>query len=146
MDNFTPWSALGGGAILGAAAVALYAFNGRVAGISSILGGALLPVQEVDASDERAWRWWFLAGLVVGAAVLHAARSDVLAVSDASLGAVALSGLLVGVGTTLANGCTSGHGVCGLARRSPRSLAAVLTFMGVAMVAVFVLRHVGGRP
>jgi uncharacterized membrane protein YedE/YeeE len=145
MDNFTPWSALGGGAILGAAAVALYAFNGRVAGISSILGGALLPVQEVDASDERAWRWWFLAGLVAGAAVLHAARSDALAVSDASLGAVALSGLLVGVGTTLANGCTSGHGVCGLARRSPRSLAAVLTFMGVAMVAVFVLRHVGGR-
>ena len=58
MDNFTPWSALGGGAILGAAAVALYAVNGRVAGISGILGGALLPVQEVDASDERAWRWW----------------------------------------------------------------------------------------
>lgn len=136
---FTPWSALGGGVLIGLAATALLLVNGRIAGISGILAGLL------RAPGDRAWRFVFVAGLLLAPLVLHVfapgigvppAEGDV---PDARF--LLLAGLLVGVGTRLANGCTSGHGVCGLARLSLRSLAAVAVFMGTAIALVFVLRH-----
>lgn len=127
--------ALGGGMLIGAAALMLMLFNGRVAGISGILGGAL---QHRDA-----WRWLFLLGLVGGGALAFALGG----ISLPTLAVlppwpwVALAGLLVGIGTRLANGCTSGHGICGVGRLSRRSLVATLIFMTTAVLTVFVSRH-----
>jgi uncharacterized protein len=135
MAPFDPVSALVGGALIGLAAVLLMLLNGRIAGVSGILGGAL-------AGDGRAWRLAFLAGLVA-APLLLGAISDPLPVPrmPASWAIIVAAGLLVGFGTRLGGGCTSGHGVCGIARLSPRSIVATLVFMATAMVVVAVMRH-----
>ena len=129
--------ALAGGALIGLAAALLYLLVGRIAGVSGIAGGLLPPV----AGDTR-WRIAFVLGLLAGPAlaVLLTGRSGV-GVPAASLPMLAIAGLLVGVGTTLGGGCTSGHGVCGIARLSPRSLIATGVFMAVAVATVFVVRH-----
>ena len=128
-----------GGLLIGLSAGALALLNGRIAGISGILGGLL----QAGASD-RAWRAAFVAGLVM-APLAQVLLAPVLSSHvPRNLPLLAAAGLLVGFGTRLGGGCTSGHGVCGLARRSPRSLAATLVFMGVAAVTVFVTRHLLG--
>ncbi len=128
---------LAGGLLIGLSAAALLLLEGRIAGISGIVGRMLGP-----QGDEFGWRVWFVAGLLAGAVVLRVFAPGVFgAAPTASLGTLAVAGVLVGYGTRLANGCTSGHGVCGLSRRSPRSLASVATFMGVAVAVVFVVRH-----
>jgi uncharacterized membrane protein YedE/YeeE len=132
-------SAIVGGLFIGAAATLLLLFVGRVAGISGIVGGLV-----ESQPDGMGWRLWFIGGLLTGAVLLRVFAPAALGAPTASLGTLALAGLLVGYGTRLSNGCTSGHGVCGLSRRSPRSLAAVLTFMAVGGVVVFVVRHVVG--
>lgn len=134
--QFTPWTSLAGGLLIGAG-VALFALlNGRVAGISGIVGGLLRPVQ-----GDTAWRIAFLAGLA-GAplawglfATLPSARVD------ADYPVLLLAGLLVGLGTRYGAGCTSGHGICGLSRRSPRSATATIAFMGMGFLTVWLLRH-----
>lgn len=134
--HFTPAASLGGGLLIGAAAAGLLAFNGRIAGISGIVGGALWPQR-----GELAWRLAFIAGLLAAPqlwrllALLPASRIDAPTVS------LLLAGLLVGLGTRFGAGCTSGHGVCGLSRLSPRSLAATAAFMAAGFLTVFVLRH-----
>lgn len=136
---FTPWAAVTGGALIGLAATALLLVTGRIAGISGILAGLL------RAPGDRAWRFVFVVGLLLAPLVVHlfVPGLGVPAPAEAPDARVLLlAGLLVGVGTRLANGCTSGHGVCGLARLSLRSLAAVAVFMGTAMGVVFVVRHV----
>ena len=145
--EFTPLAALGGGALIGLAAALLMLGNGRIAGISGILGRLLPPWQGADG--DRLPRLAFLAGLI--AAPLLLSWSGLWALPAAVLpggGALmAAAGLLVGIGTTLGSGCTSGHGVCGLARLSKRSLAATLMFMATAIATVYVQRHLlGGAP
>ena len=137
MTEFTPWSALAGGILIGLSAGVLWAFNGRLAGISSILGDALAPRQH-----EAGWRWAFVAGLLAGGLALRQIDPAAFGGITASVGTLAVAGLLVGIGTRLGSGCTSGHGVCGLARLSPRSLAAVAVFMAAAGLVVYLLRHV----
>lgn len=135
-SSFTPTSAVVGGALIGLAASLLVLLNGRIAGISGIVGGLLRPVH-----GDRAWRLAFVAGLV-GAPLVHALWAPVPAPHiDASFAHLAVAGLLVGVGTRYGTGCTSGHGVCGLSRGSPRSLAATVVFMATGFATVFVLRH-----
>ena len=138
--NFTPYSALAGGALIGLSASLLMLASGRVAGIAGILGGLLRPVP-----GERGWRIAFLVGLLLGPAAVGLAGGPVPVPNfqTGTLGMIA-AGLLVGFGTRLGAGCTSGHGVCGLARLSRRSLAATLVFMVVAMTTVYVLRHIVG--
>jgi uncharacterized membrane protein YedE/YeeE len=135
--HFTPWPALAGGLLIGLAAAAFVLLNGRIAGISGILGGLLRP-----AAGDVAWRVAFVAGLVV-APLAYAVVAPLPAVRiDAGAGTLAAAGLLVGLGTRYGSGCTSGHGVCGLARLSPRSLVATVSFMAAGFATVFVLRHV----
>jgi uncharacterized membrane protein YedE/YeeE len=135
-NAFTPASALIGGAIIGAAAALFAVLNGRIAGVSGILGGLMRP-QAGDIS----WRIAFVAGLVAAPlawgllAVLPEIRVD------ASYAALVAAGLLVGVGTRYGGGCTSGHGVCGVSRLSPRSIAATLAFMAAGFATVYVARH-----
>ena len=138
ITTFTPWSALIGGALIGLAAALLVLANGRVMGISGIIGGLLSGSRE-----EFAWRAAFLAGLLLGAFLVLQLHEPGAAVDLAAPWPVlVVAGLAVGFGTRLGNGCTSGHGVCGIARGSPRSLAATLVFFGVALATVFVMRHV----
>lgn len=139
-NNFTPWSALLGGALIGAAAAIFIVFNGRVAGISGVLGGLFRP-PDAAAGEGSAWRVAFVAGLLVAPLVylLFAAWPAVQV--DASYGALVWAGLLVGVGTRYGAGCTSGHGVCGISRLSPRSLAATACFMAAGFATVYAVRH-----
>ena len=140
MENFTPLSALIGGCLIGAAAGLLLWLDGRIAGISGILGGLLGA-----KPGERAWRAAFLGGLILGP-LLHiavAGEPPSFEVSD-SLPLLIVAGLLVGFGMRLGSGCTSGHGVCGLARLSRRSLAATMAFFVTAAVTVFIVRHLLG--
>lgn len=135
-NAFTPWSALAGGLLIGLAAAMLVLLNGRIAGISGILGGILRPMR-----GDVGWRVAFIAGLV-GAPLAYAVFSKLPHVQvDAGYAVLVAAGLLVGVGTRYGAGCTSGHGVCGLSRRSPRSLAATATFMGAGFAVVFLARH-----
>jgi uncharacterized membrane protein YedE/YeeE len=134
--DFTPWTALGGGLLIGLAAAMFVLFNGRIAGISGILGGLLRPVP-----GERGWRIAFLLGLVAAPLVYTLAAPLPAMRIDAGTGTLIAAGLLVGVGTRYGAGCTSGHGVCGLARGSARSLAATLAFMGAGFATVFIVRH-----
>jgi uncharacterized membrane protein YedE/YeeE len=138
-NSFAPWPALAGGALIGVAAGMLVLLNGRIAGISGVLGGLLRPVKR-DVS----WRIAFVLGLICAPAayLLFGAHPQVRI--DAGDGALTLAGLLVGLGTRYGSGCTSGHGVCGLSRLSPRSLAATLAFMGAGFAIVFALRHLAG--
>ncbi len=134
----TGWvNALAGGALLGTAATLLLWLNGRIAGVSGVLNGVLTAKR-----GDVAWRVLFLGGLIVGgAAYLTLVPAAYVPRSDFPLPALLLAGLLVGFGTRMGNGCTSGHGVCGLGRLSMRSLYAVLTFMAAAMATTFVVRH-----
>ena len=135
-NAFTPWSALIGGMLIGLAAAMFALLNGRIAGISGVLGGLLKPVR-----GDVGWRAAFVLGLVA-APLVYALFVALPAVQiDVGYGALIAAGLLVGVGTRYGSGCTSGHGVCGLSRLSPRSLVATLTFMGGGFATVFVLRH-----
>lgn len=138
-NAFTPWSALAGGLLIGLAAAMLALLNGRIAGISGIVGGLFKP-----AKGDVAWRLAFVIGLV-GAPLAYALFSALPALRiEAGHGALVAAGLLVGVGTRYGSGCTSGHGVCGLSRLSPRSLAATAAFMGAGFATVFVTRHLLG--
>lgn len=144
MEHFTPVTALVGGLLIGLAATWLWVANGRTAGISTI-AGAILPAHPGDV----AWRIAFLVGLPLGAWLGTAAGPELFAEIPRTLPSVDLStaglvgaGLLVGIGTRLGRGCTSGHGICGMARLSPRSFVAVGTFMAAAVVTVFLTRHV----
>lgn len=129
-----------GGALLGVSAVGMMAFLGRIAGISGIVSGLLKP-----RSGDFAWRALFVGGLLVGGALMWLVRPDAFTIDvDRSFGAVIAAGLLVGFGTRLGSGCTSGHGICGISRLSPRSIVATLTFMASGMVTVFVIRTVFG--
>ena len=135
-ESFTPYAALAGGLLIGAAALAFALLVGRVAGISGILGGLLRP-----AKGEVAWRVAFLAGLIASP-LLYSAFAPLPALHvESSTGVLIVAGLLVGWGTRFGSGCTSGHGVCGLARRSPRSLAATAAFMASGFLATYVIRH-----
>ena len=139
--NFTPWSALAGGALIGLAAAAMLLLSGRIAGISGIFAGLLPPVR-----GDAAWRVWFLGGLIVGAALwrLGAGQTADAVLFEASYPALIVGGLLAGAGTRVSGGCTSGHGVCGIGRLSPRSLVATLVFMATGAVTVYATRHLLG--
>ncbi|POZ63086.1 YeeE/YedE family protein [Chromobacterium alticapitis] len=137
-NHFTPWSALAGGALIGLAAAWLVLLNGRVAGISGIVGHLLAPGGDKD------WRLAFVAGLVLSPWLYRLfAAPPAIALDDKPWLLIA-AGLLVGFGSRQGSGCTSGHGVCGLARLSPRSLAATLTFMAAGFAVVWLVRHVWG--
>ena len=136
MDGFTPVGALLGGAMIGTSVALFLLLNGRIAGISGILGGVLDP-----PSRETGWRVAFLFGLVVAPLVYGVGSSLPPVTVDASYPILAVAGLLVGFGARLGAGCTSGHGVCGIGRGSPRSLVATGTSMAVAILTVLVTRH-----
>ena len=137
--EFTPWSALAGGMLIGLAAAMFVLLNGRIAGISGVIGGLFKPVK-----GDVAWRAAFVLGLV-GAPWVYALFAALPQPRiDASFGAVVIAGLLVGVGTRYGSGCTSGHGVCGLARLSARSLVATVAYMVAGFATVFVTRHMLG--
>lgn len=139
MDIPIDWTlALAGGALIGISASLMLAFNGRIAGISGIVAGLVTPTP----GDLR-WRALFVTGLVSGGILARALAPTLFSGEVAPLGAVALAGLLVGFGTRLANGCTSGHGVCGISRLSSRSLAATATFITAGAITVLVTRGAG---
>ncbi|MEP0203350.1 MAG: YeeE/YedE thiosulfate transporter family protein [Halioglobus sp.] len=130
---------LAGGLLIGLSAAALLFTQGRIAGIAGILYGA------ISGQADSLWRWLFLAGLLLGPVLYHSVSGLPLPIpSDLSVVHAIAGGLLVGIGTRIGSGCTSGHGVCGLGRRSVRSLAATCTFMATGVVTVFVIRHVMG--
>jgi uncharacterized membrane protein YedE/YeeE len=134
--HFTPWSSFAGGLLIGAAVAAFVLIHGRVAGISGILGGLLRP-----AGRDVGWRIAFIAGLLAAPALYALFARFPAATLEAGFPMIVLAGVLVGVGTRYGSGCTSGHGVCGISRLSPRSLAATVTFMAAGFVTVFVVRH-----
>lgn len=135
--NFTPWRSILGGVLIGISATVFILFNGRIAGISGILGGLLSAVK-----NDVTWRIAFLSGLVL-APILYGLLFVIPTIHvSASFPLLVLAGLLVGFGTRLGSGCTSGHGVCGLSRYSPRSLAATFVFFSVGILTVYLVRHV----
>jgi uncharacterized membrane protein YedE/YeeE len=136
---FTPWSAAIGGVVIGLAAALLVLVNGRIAGISGIVGGMLRP-----RAGEFGWRLAFAAGLIVAPLAYLLVGTQPTITIDAGYPVLVVAGLLVGLGTRYAGGCTSGHGVCGLSRLSPRSLAATLAFMAAGFATVYLVRHVIG--
>ncbi|RJG05699.1 YeeE/YedE family protein [Noviherbaspirillum cavernae] len=138
-SNFTPWSSLAGGILIGIAAAMFILFNGRIAGISGILGGLLRP-----RKGDVGWRAAFIIGLIL-APLVYGFFAPLPAVHiDTGAGLIVLAGILVGVGTRYGSGCTSGHGVCGLSRLSPRSMVATAAFMSAGFLTVYVARHVVG--
>ncbi|MFH1805888.1 MAG: YeeE/YedE family protein [Pseudomonadota bacterium] len=140
MENFTPLSALIGGGLIGLASGLYLILNGRIAGISGIVGTLLTP-----NGSERWEKLAFVAGLIIGPLLMIALPGfAVESVVRASWPVIILGGILVGFGTRLGSGCTSGHGICGLSRLSPRSLVATLAFMAAGFVTVFILRHLIG--
>ncbi len=136
-NAFTPLSAAAGGLLIGIAAALLALLQGRIAGISGIVGGLLAP----RAAGDTGWRLAFVGGLLLAPLLYRLVAEWQLPAVDAGWGTLVVAGLLVGFGTRLGSGCTSGHGVCGLSRLSPRSFAATLVFMGAGFATVFVLRH-----
>lgn len=136
---FTPWSALAGGVLIGLSAACYVLLNGRIAGVSGILGG-LLRSHPADV----AWRLAFLIGLAVTPGLFGLFGHWPVVPIEIGYGGLVLAGLLVGIGTRLGSGCTSGHGVCGIARWSPRSLAATALFMAAGFGTVYLVRHVLG--
>jgi uncharacterized membrane protein YedE/YeeE len=137
MTAFTPWSGLAGGMLIGLAAVLLMAFGGRVAGVSGVIA-AVLPPKPMQGV---AWRVAFLAGLIVGPVLVYHSIAEFDLAYVVPPPVIVLAGMLVGAGTVLGSGCTSGHGICGVARASWRSIAATATFMAVAVLVVFLVRH-----
>lgn len=139
MLNFTPGTSAAGGALIGLAAAIFILVNGRIAGISGILGGLLRPM-----AGDISWRITFVLGLVM-APVLYGLFAELPAIRiDSGFPALVIAGLLVGIGTRYGSGCTSGHGICGISRLSPRSLVATASFMAAGFATVFVLRHLLG--
>lgn len=136
-QSFTPWSALAGGLLIGLAAALFVVLNGRVAGISGILGGVLRPKW-----GDLGWRLAFVGGMILAPLCWLLFAPLVAPQIDADVPTLVVAGLLVGVGTRYGAGCTSGHGVCGLSRLSPRSVVATLLFMGAGFATVWCLRHV----
>lgn len=134
--SFTPWASLIGGLLIGLAAAMFVVFNGRIAGISGIIGGLLRP-----ASGDTAWRVAFILGLVVAPLFFSLVAPLPRVQVDADTATLIVAGLLVGIGTRYGSGCTSGHGVCGLSRLSPRSMVATAAFMAAGFVTVFIVRH-----
>ena len=140
MTEFTPWLSLAGGALIGLSAVMLMAFHGRVAGISGIVADAVAP-----SSRDCGWRLAFLAGAIIAPLILTRMMGvHVPFDSNVPPAWLIIGGLIVGIGVSLGSGCTSGHGVCGMARLSRRSIVATLLFMGSTAATVFVIRHVMG--
>lgn len=137
--EFTPWLSLGGGILIGLAAVLLMAVQGRIAGMTGILTGIIPPV-----ARDWAWRAAFLVGAIVAPALFIVGGGNIEFAVPPSTFALIVGGLIVGIGVYFGSGCTSGHGVCGMARLSPRSIAATATFMLAAFVTVFVTRHLLG--
>jgi uncharacterized membrane protein YedE/YeeE len=137
--NFSPWTALAGGVLLGVASAAFILLNGRVLGVSGILGGLLWPRR-----GDTSWRLSFLLGMVLAPAAVWLAAPALISAPriEADTATIVAAGLLVGLGTRFGSGCTSGHGVCGLSRLSPRSLVATLSFMAAGFATVFIIRHV----
>ncbi|MCW8996653.1 MAG: YeeE/YedE thiosulfate transporter family protein [Psychromonas sp.] len=138
MENFTPWSALAGGALLGLSASLLMLFTGKIAGISGIIGGLLNPQQH-----ESSWRAAFLTGMIASVLFLAPFGFALPENSGQSIIMVSIAGLLVGFGTRLGNGCTSGHGIIGMGRFSKRSIVATVSFMASAIVVVFIRKQFG---
>src|SRR6266852_2638620 len=145
MHNFTPVTSLLGGILIGLASVWLLAANGRIAGVSGILHGLVAGLRASQPGD-RLWRGFFISGLVVAGFAWHAFSGAAPAREGFGLGWAAAAGLLVGFGTRIGGGCTSGHGVCGLGRLSARSFVAVAIFMATGMASAFVTRHLLGIP
>lgn len=138
-NNFTPMTALAGGALIGVASAVFVLFNGRIAGITGILGGLLRPKLR-----DIGWRLAFIIGLVAAPFIwLLFAPLPAIQI-DASNTLLAIAGLIVGIGTRYGSGCTSGHGVCGISRLSPRSIVATLAFMATGVITVYIVRHVLG--
>ena len=135
-NHFTPWASLSGGILLGLASAAFILLNGRILGISGIVGGLLRP-----KSGDMGWRISFVLGLLAAPLLYWLAAGPTAVRIDAGWSTLVIAGLLVGVGTRFGSGCTSGHGVCGLSRLSPRSLMATLAFMGAGFVTVYLVRH-----
>lgn len=140
ITEFTPLLSLTGGILIGLSAVMLMAFNGRIAGMTGVISGVLPPI-----SNDWDWRVAFLIGSISAPSILALADYHPAFSIPNSNFAIAIGGLIVGVGVTFSSGCTSGHGVCGMARLSPRSLTATLTFMIVTLATVYVARHVIGH-
>jgi uncharacterized membrane protein YedE/YeeE len=147
MENFTPLSSLVGGILVGLSATALLATHGRIAGISGIVGGLLTSLFPGGGRSDIAWRAAFIAGLASGGALLASLAPELFAMALERSGvALAGAGFLVGFGSRMGNGCTSGHGVCGVARGSKRSIIATATFMTTgALTALAITRFLGGR-
>lgn len=139
ITEFTPWMSLGGGVLIGLSATLLMAFHGRIAGMTGILAGLIPPL----ASD-WAWRAAFILGAILAPFVFTSVGGVVAFSVPLSTAALAIGGVIVGVGVFVGSGCTSGHGVCGMARLSPRSIVATLVFMIATFVTVYVTRHVLG--
>ena len=135
-QNFTPWASLAGGALIGLAAALLLLCNGRIAGVSGIVGGLIKPRLH-DAS----WRIAFVGGLIVAPLIWQLFNQLPTIQINVDYGLLIIAGLLVGIGTRYGAGCTSGHGVCGISRLSPRAIIATLTFMAAGFVTVYVVRH-----
>ena len=141
MQNFTPISSFIGGALIGLSAAILLLFNGRIAGVSGIMQLA----SSTTAKGERLWRYLFLAGIIIGAFLYQLSQPGFFTPREGHpLGLLITGGILVGFGTRMGNGCTSGHAVCGIARFSIRSIVATIIFMLTGMASVYVLRHVFG--
>lgn len=134
--EFTPYASLFGGMLIGLAAVLLMAFNGRIAGMTAILGGVLEP-----RNPDSAWRLAFLAGAIAAPVIATLFGAEFSFSSPTSGPLLALGGVIVGVGVTYGSGCTSGHGICGVARLSPRSIAATVIFMATTFATVTLIRH-----
>lgn len=136
ITDFTPFASLFGGILIGLGAVILMAFNGRIAGMTAMLGGVLEP-----KSPDSPWRLAFLAGAIAAPLIATLLGAEFSFASPTTGVVLAIGGVIVGVGVTYGSGCTSGHGVCGLARLSPRSLVATLTFMATTFATVTLIRH-----
>ena len=138
--EFTPWLSLAGGVLIGSAAVLLMWLNGRIAGMTGILAGFLPPFE-----SDWLWRVAFTVGAIVSPLIYIAAGNDIAFDIPVSTTALIISGLVVGVGVTYGGGCTSGHGICGMARLSPRSIVATVVFMITTFATVYLVRHVWGQ-
>lgn len=138
MENFTPVPAFAGGLLIGLSAVIMLLFNGRITGISGIMDGIVIN----SKPDDRVWRVCFLLGLVLGGFLFNLFMPDSFIPRDGfSLALLITGGFIVGVGTRMGNGCTSGHGICGIARFSQRSILATVTFMLTGAITVYIIRH-----
>ncbi|MDI1361987.1 YeeE/YedE thiosulfate transporter family protein [Methylotenera sp.] len=138
-NHFTPWSALAGGGLIGISVALLILLNGRIAGITGIIGGLFKP-----AKGDVAWRIAFTFGLIIAPIIWLLFGKLPEITIDANYGLLVVAGLIVGFGARLGSGCTSGHGVCGISRLSPRSIIATLAFMGTGFLTVFIARHLLG--